>query len=136
MNFSKLLIIGLLITCFQANAGTVNIKANELNNDVISKIFSSPNTEYVVEFREGDLVPFNLSAEGDLFESKENTNNILKIKKDFFVKVSSHQVLISFDSENYKNLKEVISGSFTVGSEVDRSQIPGVIQALLRVYLK
>lgn len=136
MKFSKIMLVGFIISLFQTNAFAVNIRANELNNKVIASIFSGQNVEYVVEFREGDLVPLNFVAGGDLFESKDNTNNIFVIKKDFFIKVKNNSVMISMDGNSYMSLRDVISGKFSIGSDIDRSQIPGVIQALLSVYLK
>ena len=110
-----------------------NIRATNLNSVIVSDLLLSKKT-HVVEFRQGDQVPLNFKADGDLFDSKNDFDNILNIKRTFFIKVSQNNISLSMDGNVYKPIKEAIKGNLSVGSEA--SPIPGIIQVLLEVYLK
>jgi len=136
MKILKIMIAALLVVSFSSNVFAKNIRATELSNTLIAQLLTDKNKNYVVEFRSGDQIPLNFEAKGDLFDSTENINNVLNIKKDFFIKIANDTVSISLNGSNYLSLNDAISGNFSLGSDIDHSQIPEVIKVMLAVHLK
>ena len=108
MRMTKLFILGLAVTIFSQNIFAKTYRATELTGELVSEIMTSQDETYIVEFRNGDQIPVNFEAEGDLFDSKNNINNILNIKKNFWLKIENNSILISFDETDYLSLKDVL----------------------------
>ena len=71
MRTLKLFILCAAIMAFSNNLYAVTqVRATDLTSDQVSEILASQNQIYIVEFRNGDQIPINFEAEGDLFDSK------------------------------------------------------------------
>lgn len=72
--FNKMIfVISALLICTSVTANTgSSIRVSKLSPELIAKIQKGEVKNLVVEFKEGDRLPVNLKAEGDLFESVDS----------------------------------------------------------------
>lgn len=124
----------LTLTLASKNLLAKTIRATELNNNMMTQLLEAKE-ECIIDFRKGDLITLNFLAQGDLFESENVENNNLIIKKDFLVKIKNDAIMVKIGNKPYLGLKDAITGNFFLSS-ISGGQIPGVIQAVLSVYLR
>lgn len=114
--FKKMIFLAaalLLNTPLMAGA-IVPIRSAKLNAEYLNKIQKGEIDNAVIEFLEGDRLPINIKAGGDLFESVDSNPTFVEVKKHFFVKIMKSNITMSFDGETFKSIKELLSGSLTV----------------------
>lgn len=120
------LVISTLLLCSTVNASVENsIRVSKLSSELIARIQKGEANNLVVEFKEGDRLPVNLKAEGDLFESVDSNPTFVEVKKDFYVKVDSSNLFMSLDGVNYKPFNQMVRGSVSVGTNADGSNGAG-----------
>lgn len=110
-----ILIGALLCTSLMANVRD-SVRVTKLNPDFLSRVQKGEIENITIEFKEGDRLPVNLRAEGDLFESVDSNPTFIEVKKNFFVRIMSNDLSMSFDGENFKPLKESIGGSLVANA--------------------
>ena len=82
-------------------------------------------------------MPVSFSAEGDLFETTQSTVGYVGIKKNFWIKLQNNNVLMSLDNSNFKDIKDMISGSFEAGTGADQNGgLANTLNLALKAYLK
>lgn len=128
------LIIGLVIATTFAEANT--IRATDLSGTQWSKLQSGQLDNLIIEFRQGDELPFTFIAEGDLFATTQSVPSYIGIKRTFWMKFSGNSLLLSLDGTNYKPYNEVITGSFNAGVLPDQNSSANSIQMQFKAFLK
>ena len=124
MNKSKFLttMIGallLLSTQLFAQGTTKVVRATKLSPALWGQFHKGEIECLQVEFRQGDEIPVQLNAEGDLLETSESNPSYVTVKRGFWVQMKQDDVQISFDGTNYKPFKEAIAGTITAGASSD-----------------
>lgn len=101
---------------FAALSEAQTMRATDLDSATWGKLVNGQMNGFVVEFRKGDALPINFSAEGDFFETGHTQPNYLNIKKDFWMMGTTKEILFSLDGKNFKPLSEVATGNLMVGA--------------------
>lgn len=134
------LIGALLLSTSLMAESNVTIRSTKLNAEFLNKIQKGEVENTVIEFIEGDRLPINLKAEGDLFESADSNPTFVEVKKHFFVKIMKNDATMSFDGEIYKPIKELLRGSGRVNvssSNGDLQHFPAsVITIVFSAFIK
>lgn len=130
-----------LLLCLTVTANAESsIRVSKLSPELIAKIQKGEVENLVVEFKEGDRLPVNLKAEGDLFESVDSNPTFVEVKKDFYVKVTGSNIHMSFDGINFKPINELLRGSVSVGANSDNGNTENfpasVINVVFSAFLK
>lgn len=140
--FKKMILVILtLLLCSTVNASVENsIRVSKLSSELIARIQKGEVKNLIVEFKEGDRLPVNLKAEGDLFESVDSNPTFAEVKKDFCVKVDGSNLLMSLDGVNFKPFNQMARGSVSVGTNADGNNgtgFPaGAINIIFSAFLK
>ena len=136
-NLRALAILGTLILTQLSTAEARTVRATELNPQIWSQYNKGEFNELTVEFRQGDEVPLNFQAEGDLLETKVSNPSYLGVKRTFWVRMEQKQILMSLDGVNFKPFNQIIGGSFTVGASSEPNGGPAnALNVLLKAFLK
>ena len=127
--------IVLIFTVGSVHGKTIRItKLDTLN---LNQIISSQNQEYVIEFREGDLIPLHFEAKGDFIETRKSLLNDLIVKRDFYIKIKKGNISLSLDGRLYKSLKKYIKGVISISSGTEnKDHVPNLIKVMLAAFLK
>lgn len=132
--YSASVVVLALGICSVTNAKT--IRATEMNAATWSAM-SGPNLqETVIEFRQGDRLSVEFSAEGDLLETNQAPSGVIGVKRDFWLRVGSRGLEISLDGLSYRPLNEVVSGSLKAGASGPDGGAANAINLALKAYLK
>jgi hypothetical protein len=83
--------------------------------------FLDGKSEDICEFRKGDVFKVKLDVSGNVLETTSNPPSKVKVKKGFFLKMSEQQLLASWDGEEFKPFRDLISGQLSVGVSGDGS---------------
>jgi hypothetical protein len=135
MKLTTLIIAGLFLVGLSAQAKT--IRATDLGSSVWSEIRKGKLSDVTIEFRQGDELPVSFSADGDLFETTQSSVGYVGIKRNFWIKLQNSNILMSLDNSNFKDIKEVISGSFEAGTGADQNGgLANTLNLALKAYLK
>lgn len=113
------------------------IRASALGASVWSEITKGKLSDVIIEFRQGDELPVSFSAEGDLFETTQSSVGYVGIKKNFWIKLQNNKILMSLDNLSFKEIKDVISGSFEAGTGASQNGgLANTLNLALKAYLK
>lgn len=112
----SLVIAGMLMLSGVAQANGKVIRATEMASVNWSDLSTAKLGDFVVEFRQGDEIPLSFHAEGDLIETRQNSVSTVVVKKNFWIRLSSNLIEISFDGTNFKKIQEAVSGSIEAGA--------------------
>lgn len=140
--FKKMiLVISALLACTVAMANVENVvRITKINSQVLNEIQKGEARDLIVEFREGDRLPVNLKAEGDLFVSIDNNSTVVEVKKDFYVKIIGSNMYMSFDGIDFKPINELLRGNVSIGAKSDQSSSESfpanVINVVFSAFLK
>ena len=134
-------LFGALLLCTSLMAQVRDsIRATELGINFLTKIQKGEIQNVTIEFREGDHLPINIRAEGDLFESVDNNSTLIEIKKNFFIRIYDSEVTMSFDGVTFKPFKETVGGSLSIGASPvgnDTNNFPvSAIGVLFKAFIK
>jgi hypothetical protein len=90
-----------------------------------------------VQFRQGDRIPMNFHAEGDLLESADDHPIYLTVRRGFFMKMVGNEVLMSLDGIQYRKMKDLVKGTISADASAPQpSQIVTAINLTLQEFLK
>ena len=117
--FQASMIAALILVATMSEAQT--LRATDIDSNTWSKVFAGQMQGVVIEFRQGDYLPINFTAEGDFFETRQTQPNYLSIKKSFWMMVVKKDLLFSVDGTNYKPLPQVAQGSLMLGAGTDEN---------------
>jgi hypothetical protein len=133
--FKKMIFVMLtLLLSTMVNAGTEgSIRVSKLSPELMNKIQKGQVQNLVVEFKQGDRLPVNLKAVGDLFESVDSNPTFVEVKRDFYVKVSGPNVHMSFDGLNFKPINELLRGNVSVGANADQGNAENFPASVINV---
>lgn len=92
------------------------IRAQDMDQATWGKAFAGQLKDYLIEFRQGDILPVSFTVEGDFFETQQAQATPLKIKKDLWMKVDGSKFEFSLDGTNFKPLPQMAQGMFTIGA--------------------
>ncbi len=135
MKLTNVIMVGLFLVGMSAHAKT--IRATDLGSSIWSEISKGSLTDVTIEFGQGDQLPVSFSAEGDLFETTQNSVGYVGIKKNFWIKLQNSNILMSLDNSSFKDIKDVISGSFEAGTGADQNGgLANTLNLALKAYLK
>lgn len=137
MNTTVKIMIVALGLCLTSIAEAKTVRATEMNSSLWSKLTAGTADELIVEFRQGDQLPVNLSAKGDFLETTQPGVAYVSVKRNFWLKLQNSDVQMSVDGSTFKPLKEVVGGILTAGTDADQSGgIANAISIALEAYLK
>jgi hypothetical protein len=118
MNFRQLVTITALV--FVSTGVFANtIRATQLSSLNLNDMPADKFKDLLIEFRAGDEIPLNFAATGDLFLTTQASPVFVKIQKDFWLKFDGNELMISFDQQNYKKMKDALNGRITAGASTD-----------------
>lgn len=89
------LALGLGVTsCAHHSGEPVRLRAGESRDLRGTDLKEHP---IIIEFREGDTLPFDVNVEGDLVASPKDVSIPLVAKKPFFLRIDGDEVKVSLD---------------------------------------
>jgi hypothetical protein len=115
------------------------VRATEMTPALWSKLEAgaSSGDPMIVEFRQGDQLPVNIAAKGDLIETAQSGSTTVQIKRNFWLRLQNNDVDMSLDGVTYKPFKEVVGGSISADADANQSGGPAnVINVVFGAYLK
>jgi hypothetical protein len=90
-----------------------------------------------VQFRQGDRIPMNFHAEGDLLESADDHPIYLTVRRGFFMKMVGNDVLMSLDGAQYQKIGDLLKGTISADASAPQpSQIVSAINLKFQEVLK
>lgn len=117
---SKLIYVTVLTLIFSFPAFAKVIHYSELS-EAEMRTFLEGKSEDVCEVRKNDVFNVKLDLSGNVLEATNNNLAKVKVKKGFFLKMSEQQLLMSWDGEEFKPFKDLISGQLSAAASGDRS---------------
>lgn len=137
MEVLKAILIAAALIVFAGTCHAEVIRATELNSSTWSAFAKGALNDLVVEFRQGDELPFHFSVEGDLIETTQSVPSYIGIKRNFWLKVKSNKILISLDGAAFRGLNEVLTGQLEAGANADQSGgVANAVNVALKAFLK
>ncbi len=134
---STTLILGALFIGGTTTAQPKILRAGEMSSQQWSELTASDSQDIIVEFRQGDEIPVSFTSEGDLIETVQTGVSYIKVKKSFWLQLQNDNVKISLNGVSFKNLNDVIRGSFSAGASANTPGIPvNSIHLMLKAFLK
>lgn len=131
--FTVLALFATIVAAATSEAKTV--RATEITPGMLAQLKS--NDALVVEFRQGDQLPVNISAVGDLIETAGSGSTVVTVKRNFWLMLQNNDVQISLDGSTYKPIKEVLTGSLSADAEASQPGSPAnLINVVFATYLK
>ena len=115
------------------------IRATEMNSSLWSQFAAGATAaeEVTVEFRHGDELPVSFGAEGDFLETTRTGTSYVSVKRNFWLKLQKNEVQISLDGSTFKQMKEVVAGSFAAGASSEQNGgTANAINLVLKANLK
>ncbi len=132
--FFAMMVTGLFLG---GNAHAKTMRATELNGSFLENLNALRGEELSIEFRHGDEIPVNFTAEGDLLETSRNGVSYILVKRNFWIKLSGENVKMSLDGISFKPIQEMIKGSFTAdASSAKNDGIANTIRLILKAQLR
>ena len=116
---SAFIALCILLIAYGAQAKTV--RATELDRAAWTKVGNGVLGDMTIEFRQGDQLPINLKAEGDLVETPQPIPSTITVKRNFWIRSQSSKLQFSLDGQNFKDISDAISGSLEVGADTPTS---------------
>lgn len=119
-------------------AETKTIRATQLDNNFFTELNSGKLGEVIIEFRDGDELPFTVNAEGDFLEVSKPAVSYIKVKRNFQIKLipGEDNVFISLGGDVYKPINKIVSGQFTLGANSTSGTLANSLSMSLKAYLK
>jgi len=132
---AKWIAMGLLLASGWAEAKSV--RATEMTGALWSDMSRGTLNDVIVEFRQGDELPVTLNAQGDLIETTQTATSYIGVKKNFWLRMQRSQVQISLDGTNFKDLRQVLTGTLEAGAGADQSGgVANAINVIFKAFLK
>jgi hypothetical protein len=130
-------IAGLCLLILAGVAEAKTVRATDLTTQQWTNFTSGTLTDLVVEFRQGDVLPVTLMAQGDLIETSQAATSFVTVKKNFWLDAQANNVQISLDGTTFKNISDVVSGSIEAdaGSPTNGG-VANTINVMFRAFLK
>ncbi|MES2803473.1 MAG: hypothetical protein V4654_13350 [Bdellovibrionota bacterium] len=133
----KTILTTITIALLAGAAEAKTIRATEMGASVWSDLAKGTLSDIIVEFRQGDELPVSFVAEGDLVETTQNSTSYIGVKRNFWLKVKRANVLMSLDNITYKDISDVISGSFMANAGAGQNGgIANTLNLAFKAYLK
>ncbi len=136
-NKVKTIIMGMCLLMLAGAAEAKTIRATELSSSFGSQVSKGSAGDITVEFHQGDELPVTFAAQGDLLETTKPAVSYIGVKRDFWLKLEQNNLQISLDGTSFKDIKDVLSGSFTAGAGSEQNGgIASAINLAFQAYLK
>ena len=138
---TKIQIIALTIgICMGGVVEAKTIRAGDISPEIWSNLMAGSDPT-IIEFRKKDQIPINISVEGDLLEATQPGTSYLMVKIDFWLKFQKNEsgvnLEMSLDGTNYKPIKELVKGKFSMIPGFDPgSGFANAINLIFEAYLK
>ena len=128
------ILVASTISLSASNANAKTINASKLSENALNA-FMSGESDDVLEFQKGDEIKVTFKAEGDLLETTSGGPAMVKVKKTFYIKIDADQLLMSFDGQDYRPLKDTITGSLKGSASGDPAPVTD-LGIMLSVYVR
>jgi hypothetical protein len=113
------------------------LRATEMSSTLWAELMAGEGEGLVVEFRQGDQLPVNFSAKGDLLETVQPGLAYVNVKRGFWLKLERDELLMSLDGQAFRPLKESVAGGLSAGAgSEENGGIVNAITVALKAYLK
>jgi hypothetical protein len=127
--------IGLAVVTSVSEGRT--LRATEISPSAWAQLSMQDKENLTIEFRQGDRIPINITAQGDLVETVSTGTQYLSVKRNFWLRFQSNEILVSLDGQHFSHLKDILSGSLEAGVGTDdNTGIANAIQIAFKAYLK
>jgi hypothetical protein len=137
MNKTKSAVIAVCLLFFAGVSEAKTVRATEMNSALWSNLSKGTLSDIIIEFRQGDELPVNLTAEGDLMETTQSATSYIGIKRNFWLKVQASKIQISLDGTTFKEMSDVLSGRIEAGAGSDQNGgIANAINVAFKAFLK
>lgn len=132
----KLMIVALGL-CIAGISEARTVRATEMTSSLWSRLTAGTADELIVEFRQGDQLPVNISAKGDLLETVQAGTAYVTVKRNFWLKLQNDDIQMSLDGATFKPIKDAVDGTLSAGTSADESGgLANAINIGLEAYLK
>ncbi len=123
--------------CVAGISEAKTVRATDMTSSLWSRLMAGTADELIVEFRQGDQLPVNISAKGDFLETAQAGTAYVNVKRNFWLKLQNNDVQMSIDGTTFKPIKDVVGGMLTAGTNADENGgIANAINVALEAYLK
>ena len=137
MRKAKSVLLAACVLLMSGMSEAKTVRATKMNGALWSDLSKGALSDIIIEFRQGDELPVNLTAEGDLMETTQTAPSYIGIKRNFWLKVQSAKIQISLDGTTFKEMNEVLSGSIEAGAGSDQNgEIANAINIAFKAFLK
>jgi hypothetical protein len=135
----------IIVVVFALIAATVGfadsattIRATQLTSKIVNDLQNGTVQDLIIDFRQGDRLPLTFLAEGDLLETNQVTPSYVVVKRPFWMRMTKNSVMMSLDGLNYKNIRDVVTGSITASAsdQGTESGTANMISVLFKAFLK
>ena len=132
-----IVLTGMLVLTGAVPASAKVVRATEMGSSMWSDLTKGKLDEVTVEFRQGDELPVAFEAQGDLMETRQTSVSTVGIKRNFWLKLSQNDIVISMDGTTFKKLNEVTSGSLEAGAaSATNGGVADAINIVFKAFLK
>ena len=136
----QVITISMIALCMSLLSGVAQaktIRATDMTSSLWSDLSRGALGDLVVEFRQGDELPVTFSAEGDLLETTHSASSYVGVKRNFWVRLQQTKIQMSLDNVAFKDVSDILSGSFQAGAGSDQNGgAASAISLALKAYLK
>ena len=113
----KQITIFAIATLVGLSAQAKSIRATEMKSSDWATLKQNSQEELLLEFREGDEILVAIKAGGDLIEIRKPVNNVVSVKKDFWIRIQNNVFQFSLDGQSYKPLTDSLRGNLTIDTD-------------------
>lgn len=113
-----------LAACAATGPAPHHVRARDLGTQPPQTL--APGTPIIVEFEPGDVIPVDLTIQGDLVGLVETPKLAVVAKRRFFLRIDKDGIRTSSDGKNFDE-KVVRPGSFRIGLSVTSAGVRGQI---------
>jgi hypothetical protein len=100
--------------CAQTNRPAILVRAGTHPDEAVLRTFDPKKQSLVIELREGDIVPLDVTLDGDVAATPAGASIPITIKRHCFVRVDDRGLRIGFDGVTFPD-KARAPGSLAVG---------------------
>lgn len=120
---------------FTAQIQAKTVRATEMTSVMWSHLTGAGSDDFTIEFRQGDVLPVTVGAQGDFLETTQVGTSEVLVKKNFWIQLQNNALRVSLDGTTFKPMGDVVTGGLTVGGWSGSGPI-NAINLALEAYAK
>jgi hypothetical protein len=97
--------------CGSSEART--IRATDMTPELWAKSRVNMADNIVVEFRQGDQLPVNISTMGDFIQSNQLVSMSVTVQRNFWLMLQNNDVKMSLDGTTFKEIQDLVTGGIS-----------------------